>query len=374
MAPPESVIVSPGEIQDAVNAHGPDTPFLLSPGVYSDAPVTPKNGDRFYGEGKAAWDGASVQQKAFNGAGTNNVLVSGIRFLHFKPPNQGSGIFNLNQGESAFVIEGCEIAYNGGTPVVVGNGTQVINNSIHDNTWVGIGGYQVASVRIDHNELYNNYLADISPDTATGDASAMKFTKTQDVQITNNIIRDNHGIGIWFDTDNSGTVIDGNLIEGNSYRGIMEEVSYGATISNNTISGNGNLSGWIAGGGIVISTASNVEVFGNVLVANAQGIIGFQQDRGSGSQGIYATHDCKIHDNFITMTEGSTGFTMGAERDGTNRFYNNHYFLRANDAFIWGNSIDIRGWVAAGQDKNGTFDCASFRPGHPGRNSRGKDE
>jgi parallel beta-helix repeat protein len=372
-APVDSVPVSPEAIQDAVNSHGPNTSFLLSPGVYGDGPVKPKDGDRFYGEGSVVWDGGGAQREALDGSGSSNVLVSGIRFVHFKAPNQGNGIFNLNTGESAFTIEGCEIAYNGGTPVVVGNGTQVLNNSIHDNDWVGIGGYLVASVVIDRNEIYNNYLAGFSPDSATGDASGMKFGKSQNVRVTHNIIRDNHGVGIWFDTDNTGTVIDQNIITGNSYRGIMEEISYGATISNNTISGNGNVSGWIAGAGIVISTASNIEVVGNILNGNAQGIIGFQQDRGNGSQGRYRVQGNNIHDNFIVMTEGITGFTGGAEKDTTNHFYNNHYFLRSSTAFIWGNNTDVQGWQAAGQDKSGTFDCLSilpryFIPGRAGRN------
>jgi parallel beta-helix repeat protein len=358
-APSDSVTVAPGAIQEAVNSHDANTSFLLLPGVYWDGPVTPKNGDRFYGQGEVVWDGRSVQPRAFNSAATSNVVVSGIQFIHFNSPNQGTGIFGLNTGEAMFLIEGCEIAYNSGTPVVVGNGTHIINTLIHDNNWAGIGGYQVSSVIIDHNEVYNNYLAGYSPDTSTGDASGIKFGKSTDIHITNNIIRDNHGVGVWFDTDNIGTLIEGNVITHNSHRGIMEEVSYGAIISNNIVSGNGSESSWIAGGGIVISTASNIEVFGNILTYNAQGVIGFEQNRGGGSRGVYLTHNNNIHDNFITMKEGTTGLTMGAEMDTTNRFYNNHYFLQDGRAFIWGDHTDIRGWLAMGQDINGTFDCLS---------------
>jgi parallel beta-helix repeat protein len=358
-APSGSIRVVPGRIQEAVNLHGPNTSFLLAPGSYHDDPVTPKDGDRFYGEGKVVWDGRGTQVQAFNSARSKNVVVSGIHFTRFNPPNQGTGIFNLSTGESRFLIEGCEISNNRGTPVVVGNGTHVLNNSIHDNRWVGIGGYEVAAVKIDHNEIFNNYLADIPPDTATGDASGMKFAKTADVAVTNNVVRDNHGVGIWFDTDNIGTVIDGNVVAGNAYRGIMVEASYGAAISNNIITENGKLSGWIAGAGILISTASNVEVFRNVLGNNAQGIIGFQQDRGRGSRGEYVTRNNHIHDNFIAMADGITGFTSGAELDKTNRFSGNHYTLKRSAAFIWGNKTDVTGWLAAGQDKNGTIDCLS---------------
>jgi hypothetical protein len=138
----------------------------------------------------------------------------------------------------------------------------------------------------------------------------------------------------------------------------MDEISYGATIVNNVISRNGSLSDWFAGAGILIATAKNVEACNNIVTDNSQGIVAFQQDRGSGSQGTYSTTQTKIHDNYITMNEGVTGLTSGAENDSTNLFYNNHYCLKNKASFIWGHETDARGWQAAGQDKSGTFgDC-----------------
>jgi hypothetical protein len=358
MAPANSVQVGPGGIQAAVNANDPNTSFLLLPGTYTDDPVVPKNGDGFYGQGQAIWDGGGYKSQAFNAAGSSNVIVSGITFNHFAPPNQGNGIFNLNTGDSNVLIEGSEIADNSGTPVSVGNGTHVTNTSIHDNNWVGIGGYNVSSVIIDHNEIYRNYLAQLSPDTATGDASGIKFTLTTNASIKSNYIHDNYGVGVWFDGDNTGTVIDNNLIAGNTYRGIMDEISYGATIVNNVITANGALSDWIAGAGILISTAKNVEACNNVVTENSQGIVAFQQARGSGPQGQYVTTQTKIHDNFITMGEGVSGFALGTENDPTNLFYNNHYCLKNQAGFIWGVQTSVPGWQAAGQDKGATFtDC-----------------
>jgi hypothetical protein len=363
MAPADSVQVGPGGIQAAVNAHDPNTSFLLLPGTYTDDPVVPKNGDGFYGQGQAIWDGGGSSSQAFNAMGTSNVIVSGITFNHFAPPNQGNGIFNLNTGESNFLIEGSEIAGNSGTPVTVGNGTHVTNSSIHDNNWVGIGGYNVGSVVIDHNEIYRNYLAQLSPDTATGDASGMKFTRTNNVSIKSNYVHDNYGVGVWFDGDNTGTLIDNNLIVSNTHRGIMDEISYDATIVNNVISNNGILSGWIAGAGILISTAKNVEACNNVVTGNSQGIVAFHQDRGSGSQGPYATTQTNIHDNFIAMGQGVSGFTLGAQNDATNLYYNNHYCLKNQAGFIWGAQTSIPGWQAAGQDKGATFtDCKITPP------------
>jgi parallel beta-helix repeat protein len=361
-APIDSVGVTPGTIQTAITSHGEHTSFLLLPDTYTDAAVTPKNGDRFFGQGNALWDGGGEKPAAFISSGTHNIVVSGIKFVHFKSPNQGAGIFMLNNGASDFVIEGCEVAYNSGTPVIVSDGTSVFNSSIHDNSWIGLSGFSVGRVTVDHNEIYNNYLANLSPDTSVGDAAGLKFVKTSMVSITNNYVHDNHGVGVWFDYDNADTLIDGNVIADNTYRGVMNEISYGATISNNEITGNGRSSGWISGAGIFISSAADIEVCNNTLRANYQGVIGFQQDRGAGDRGRYTASRILIHDNNITMTQGLTGFTSGVERDPTNRFFNNHYCLMDPAAFLWGQKTDAKGWQAAGQDLNGTFDCRVIEP------------
>jgi parallel beta-helix repeat protein len=355
-APMGSISTHPGALQTAVDTHGPNTAFLLTPGVYRDGPIVPKDGDSFYGEGRVIWDGGG-KRAAFKSGSSEQVIVSGMGFTHFSPPNQGAGIFTLNNGERGFLIEGCEIAGNDGTPVVVGNGTHVLNNSIHDNYWIGIGGYEINGAVIEHNEIYNNQLAKSAPDTPTGEASGMKFTKTENVSILSNFVHDNFGVGIWFDTDNSGTLIDRNVVSDNTHRGIMEEISYGAIISNNTIRGNGKLSGWIAGAGVFVSTAANVEICNNIIKGNYQGVTGFQEDRGAGGRGIYTTTNAFIHDNYITMERGVTGFTSRAINDPSNLFRRNHYCLTGRPSFLWGNKTDARGWQAVGNDSGGTFNC-----------------
>jgi parallel beta-helix repeat protein len=355
-APPGSVIVRPGTIQRSVNAHPGKTSFLLSPGVYRDRTVVPKRGDAFYGEGHVVWDGHGRQNMALDNSDVNDVTISGIRFVHFVPPRQGAGIFALSNGGSNTLIEGCEIANNAGTPVVVGNRTKILNNSIHDNEWSGIAGSGVGDVEINHNDVFNNNLARQAQDTDVSDASGMKFLKTDKVAVINNFVHDNYGIGVWFDTDNTGSVIDGNVISRNSHRGVMVETSYGAMISNNSITDNGKDAHWISGGGIFIATSSNVEICNNILKDNRDGITGFANERGSGRLGKYTTTNLQVHDNYISTT-GATGLTRGPETDPSNSFSRNHYCLLGSGGFLWGQSVDLNGWRAAGQDKEGTFDC-----------------
>lgn len=152
----------------------------------------------------------------------------------------------------------------------------------------------------------------------------------------------------------------------------MDEISYGATISNNTIIRNGLLvgGGWIAGDGVFISTASNVEAFNNVISGNADGIVIYEDPtRGSGSEGTYSATNENIHDNYITIGAGTTdaasgltGFMSiagGAEQYPTNSFANDHYCLSAGDVFqVGSDNTNQSGWQAAGYDTTGTFNCS----------------
>ena len=126
------------------------------------------------------------------------------------------------------------------------------------------------------------------------------------------------------------------VITRNSHRGVMEEVSYGATISNNSIADNGKRTpGWIAGAGIFIATSSNVEVCNNIVKDNRDGITGFANDRGSGRLGRDRMMNLQVHDNYIAST-GVTGLTRGPETDPSNLFFRNHYCLSHFSSFLWG--------------------------------------
>ena len=62
--------------------------------------------------------------------------------------------------------------------------------------------------------------------------------------------------------------------------GIFYEISQDATIRNNALYRNGfAASGWYWDGGITVASSSNVEVYGNRLSGNYNGITGTQQDR-----------------------------------------------------------------------------------------------
>ena len=114
-------------------------------------------------------------------------------------------------------------------------------------------------------------------------------------------------------------------------------------------------SGWYWNAGIQLAASRNVVVSGNQLSGNRQGIVLIQQQRGAGSQGVYALDRIRIEGNTVT----DSGVT-GAVRD-TNAFdpfsadivfQGNGYYGSSAGNFIWNDTtVDTGAWQAAGHDR-----------------------
>lgn len=76
-----------------------------------------------------------------------------------------------------------------------------------------------------------------------GDQGGFKLWQTNGVTITDNYIHDNWGPGGWADNNNANTSFIGNTITANDGPGIIEEISYNFSITDNYLAGNG----WIGG-------------------------------------------------------------------------------------------------------------------------------
>ena len=108
----------------------------------------------------------------------------------------------------------------------------------------------------------------------------------------------------------STSLYEGNRVENNTGPGIKHEVSCDAVIRNNTVIGNGfGSSAWVDGAGILVMNSPNVEVYGNVVRNNNDGIGGIHSTRSHSTD-----QRCKIdlrnfwvHDNTIEMKVGHTG-------------------------------------------------------------------
>ena len=156
------------------------------------------------------------------------------------------------------------------------------NNYVHHNCGFGFVGAGV-NVVVEGNEIaYNNIMAG-STNTCGSDsfwgAGGSKWVCTTSLIVRGNFSHHNDGPGLWTDINNIYSLYENNIIEDNVRGGIFHEISYDATIRNNTIRRNGtgkDYPWWTTGAGIEIVSSRNVEVYGNTLVDNWQGITGLE--------------------------------------------------------------------------------------------------
>ena len=121
--------------------------------------------------------------------------------------------------------------------------------------------------------------------------------------VRGNFSHHNRGPGLWTDINNIHTLYENNTVEDNERGGIFHEISYDATIRNNTSRRNGtgkDFPYWTTGAGIEIVSSRNVEVHGNTLEDNWQGITGLDDHRGTGNAGPYTLINLNVHDNVVT--------------------------------------------------------------------------
>jgi hypothetical protein len=315
----------------------------------------------------------SVTDTAFEPGPANDVTIQGLTVEKFATPimtgavaGAGTGLGSWTAGAN-WLVQNNEIRLNHADGVRVNFGWQVLNNSIHDNGNIGIGGglggTKPNAILIRGNKIYNNNYARVQPGFA---AAGIKLNLTTGVVIRGNDIYDNYGTGIHLDTNNLNDLVDGNTVS-NNRSGIMTEIGYAVTIRNNTLVGNGYVyptgTNWLYGANVLSATSQNVEAYCNTVEISAQGGNGIDiltQVRGSHiSSGNY------FHHNTVTF-QGNSGWSGAGSGDPTgqpNFFSLNHYNYNtyhlpdlSAQAFPWQNSMTYAKFQAAGQDTNGSAD------------------
>jgi Right handed beta helix region len=289
----------------------------------------------------------SLMPYAIRGA-ASNVRIEGLTIEKYACP-AGSGAVD-GRGESgqlsySWVVQKNVIRLNHGLGIRTGDGMQVTGNKLVQNGQMGIGGGG-DKVMVDGNEIARNNYAGYN---YGWEAGGSKFTFTHNLVVRNNDVHNNDGPGLWTDLENENTLYENNHTTSNREAGILEEVSYHATIRNNTIendgfSDSGQTEPWY-GGGILISDSSDVSVYGNTVADCMNGIVGLQHQRGLSRKGSpYLVENLNVHDNTISQKHG---IAAGILRSGTlgdevflsrnNRFTNNQFHLANPQAksFTW---------------------------------------
>ena len=200
---------------DSIGAVGPGTFFF-------DYPA-----DRIY-----FWDDptnrtveASVTAKAFDGYATD-VLISGLVVEKYATPVGDAAVPVGTRG----VLQYPEIRLNHYAGAGSGTESKLLYNSIHHNGGFGIigaGNYTT----IDSNEIAYNNFANFNPFWGAGGS---KWVLTFGLTVRNNNSHHNGGPGLWTDIGNIYVLYENNTVEDNERGGIFHELSYDATIRNNT--------------------------------------------------------------------------------------------------------------------------------------------
>jgi len=294
----------------------------------------------------------SVTAIAFNGT-ASDVTIQNLIVEKFANP---STLGAIQAGGPNWTIQDSEIRWNHADGIR--GGRIVRRNVIHHNGRTGV--VSAGIIDFSYNELAYNNTNGFNP---YNEAGGCKFVSTNGLQVHHNWSHHNNGVGLWTDIDNINTVYEYNTVEDNGMAGILHEVSFAAVIRNNTSRRNGANQpnpGWVNGAGIQIDASSDVEVYGNTVVDNFQGITGL--DSNPGGTGKYILKNFYVHDNTVTMTVGRTGIIQSSGSNGAftsqnNRYVNNHYTLGANPRyFMWMNAdrTEVE-WRGYGKDATGTF-------------------
>jgi len=318
----------------------------------------------------------SVTPALFNQSSADDVTLQNLIIEKYASPTATAAV-NLGYspyGADDWVVTGSEVRWNHGAGIGLDTKTAARGNYVHHNCGFGFVGAGTGVV-VESNEIaYNNIAAGSSTTTcgynAYWGAGGSKWVWTTNLIVRGNFSHHNDGPGLWTDINNIHTVYENNVIEDNTRGGIFHEISYDATIRNNTLRRNGtakDYAWWTTGAGIEIVSSRNVEVYGNTVVDNWQGITGLNDHRGSGNFGDYTLTNLNVHDNTITsrVTDAGAGRTGVVETAGTeafsaaanNRFQRNTYVLGTNAKYFMWNAADHSefAWQSFGQDAAGSF-------------------
>ena len=182
-----------------------------------------------------------------------------------------------------WIIQNNHITKNAAAGVATGNNVRVLGNLIDHNGQEGFSAHGNGGLYQGNEIAYNNYNLAVNPGWEAGGGKAYD---TRNLTFKSNYVHDNGGPGLWADTNNINTTFDDNTVSNNWGPGIYEEISYDATIINNTITGNGmpsspgggNRLGWAWDAGIqlrqsgALSASAPLIISGNIVANNYNGI------------------------------------------------------------------------------------------------------
>jgi parallel beta-helix repeat protein len=229
-------------------------------------------------------------------------------------------LVNMNVHDNPGAFAGIDLTGGGTKTNVTISGGRVTGSGSLGIGGGGVDGLTIHGVEIDHNGASAN---------CGFEGGGFKGGATHHLHFFSNYVHDNGCSGVWLDINSANNEIDHNRVDNNSQGGIFYEISQDASIHDNEVSGNGHGSGcgWLWNAGIGIASSFNIQVYGNTVSGNCNGIAGTQQNRTDSAPPAHLLANISVHDNRISSS-GKTGAVADNGADLTTRnivFANNSF-------------------------------------------------
>jgi hypothetical protein len=333
-------VPSGSSIQQAIDSHVKGSTFCLSGNYTTGKPIIPKDGDRFIG------------------VSTTNIAST------------GSGVFD---GGKNVTYNNLGIGPSHGDGLRPGDGSTIINSTIHGNPKCGITTI-AKSLVITGNEITQNGSMSTSPISRACGLKILGMRGRDSgayATVSNNVIHDNVHTALWVDCDGHDNVFAGNTIYGNTGVAYSDETSYHNTFRGNTVHDNGF--------GMSMPAVSILDSIGSVVKNNTfahnyRGVNVWADHRATKSSpqagtgcadadltGYIPSHISVVGNDFTTPQR--VGFAPHHVNVSAAAFDANCYKVASSSDEIWrlpGDSTATwRQWRNAGKDPNGVSTTGS---------------
>jgi len=237
-----------------------------------------------------------------------------------------------------------------------GSGHLLQRLDVHDNEPTGVHLHGVDSTVIDGGHYYRNNLA--KRFNAGDEAGGLKIVQSTRVSCMGVEADHNEGPGIWYDVNSNDATIVSNRSHDNARQGIHFEISFRASIHHNVVWNCGSgFPNWGFGAGILISSASDADVFSNVVARCDDGIVVLSQKRGGAWDTVRNDH---VHDNDVLAglrTEYLSAFLQesfpGTLYTGGSMGNDGRYYGAGK--FAWNGDKDLSGYNASPGEERGRY-------------------
>ena len=293
----------------------------------------------------------------------DDVHIEGLKMERYASPGR-QGVVNPRIGRIGAAGKGWTVKNNvirnsHAYGIKVESGFNIIGNNIHHMGQMGIGGGSISNIMIRNNELAYNCIEGYKCFGFAG--GALKLDEVTNVTMRGNYVHDNPGHGLHIDRWASNIVFEDNVVVDNLGNGIHYEISGSAIIRNNTVERNGFRDGGHFG--IMVLSSNNVEVYGNTVRHNRNGILGRQDSRVTWGK----LTNLWVHDNTIVQNgSGRTGLAISGISDTSyltsknNKFNNNKYTFEYSNTsfqpFKWGTgTASVSTWKSKGMGSSSSY-------------------